>query len=513
MWARLDRREAPAAYTVAMEHGATALDELTRRQLWYDLEQQGYLVKALAIANTCRCRRARNRRRRDRLRGLVAVLSGEYVPTVEPPPDGYVPRPERVLHLVKNSLPQVQAGYTLRTHYTALAQAAAGLDPHVVTQMGFASEGERAGATVDGIPYHRIPGPVRETTALDVWLSTHVDRVARLVRELRPAVLHAASDFINAMTAEAIGKAYGIPVVYETRGFWEETWLSRHAREYGWDLDRLATEHGLPDAYVLRRAVEDRCRRRVDRVVTLSAPMVERIRAGGVPADRIVVVPNAVDTDAFPVLTRDHTLAAELGIAGEAMVIGYISSLNEYEGIDTLISAYQRVKAARDTPVRLLIVGDGPERESLTRQARALGLTDVIFTGRVPHTEILRYYSLIDLFVVPRRPTGVAHLVTPLKPYEAFATGRTVVLSNVRALAALAEESGAAELFEAGDDESLARVLLALLDDPGRRHQLARSAAAWVRAHSSWAANAARYRRLYADLGAVLAGNVSGESR
>jgi glycosyltransferase involved in cell wall biosynthesis len=222
-----------------------------------------------------------------------------------------------------------------------------------------------------------------------------------------------------------------------------------------------------------------------------------------VPRDRIVVVPNAVDTDAFPVLTRDEAVARRLGIDADTTVIGYISSLNEYEGADTLISAYSLVKAQWARPVRLLLVGDGPYRDNLVRHAARLGLTDVIFTGRVPHTEILGYYSLIDLFVVPRRPTGVAHLVTPLKPYEAFSTGRTVVLSNVRALAALAEQSGAAELFEAGDAQSLAKVLLALLADPARRRHLAETGAAWVRSHASWAANAATYRTLYAELGAL----------
>ena len=93
--------------------------------------------------------------------------------------------------------------------------------------------------------------------------------------------------------------------------------------------------------------------------------------------------------------------------------------------------------------------------------------------------------------------------MTPLKPYEAFATGRTVILSNVRALAALAHDSGAAELFEAGDEASLAEVLLALLADPARRRRLAEAGAEWVRSHASWAANAVTYRSLYAELGAI----------
>ncbi|MBX6751430.1 MAG: glycosyltransferase [Micromonosporaceae bacterium] len=501
-WTLLDHGDALGAYALVTGVGTSGVDAGTRRQLWYDLEQQGYLGRALGLADSCPTRSARDRRRRERLRGLVAVLSGQFVPSVPPPTAPYVPRPGRVLHVVKNSLPRTQAGYTLRTHYIAVAQAAAGLDPHVVTQMGFAADATTP-EVVDGIAYHRIPGPDREATPLDTWLAAHVTGVADLVRRLRPAVLHAASDYVNALTALAVGRAYGIPVVYESRGFWEETWLSRQVHRYGWDLDRLAAEDELPDAYVLRRDLEDRCRRDADMVVTLSASMVDRVVAGGVPRERVVVVPNAVDTDAFPVLTRDRELAARLGIGAETTVIGYISSLNEYEGIDVLIDAYALVKAAWSSPVRLLIVGDGPYRDNLVRHAAARGLTDVVFAGRVPHADILTYYGLIDIFVIPRRPTGVAHLVTPLKPYEAFATGRTVVCANVRALAALAEESGAVELFEAGSEESLATVLLTLLADPDRRRRLADTGAAWVRSHASWAANAATYRGIYAALGAV----------
>jgi glycosyltransferase involved in cell wall biosynthesis len=356
---------------------------------------------------------------------------------------------------------------------------------------------------MDDVTYHRIPGPPRGSVPLDTWLTMHVARVARITAELRPAVLHAASDYINALTARAVGNAFNIPVVYESRGFWEETWLSQKATEYGWDLAQLEHAHGLPDAYLLRRATEDRCRRDADWVVTLAGVMANRILAGGVDRGRISVIPNAVDVDAFPVLTRNGHMAAELGIAEPVTVIGYISSIVDYEGIDTLISAYETVKATAPTPVVLLIVGDGPERPRLMRQAASSGADGIIFTGRVPHDAVLDYYSLIDVFVVPRKPVEVCHLVTPLKPFEAFATGRTVVLSDVRALSEIAALSNAAETFAAGDADSLAKTLLSLLQDPARRHHLATTGAAWVRAHRTWIANAREYRRIYAALGAA----------
>jgi hypothetical protein len=237
----LDRGEPLGAYDLLQPDGPAAVGSATWRQLWYDLESQGYLAKALEIARRCPVRTSGAAQRRRRLEAQLAVLSGAFAPKVAPLADGYVPNPGRVLHVVGRSLPHAQNGYTLRTHYTALAQLEAGLDPHVVTQMGFASGGGSQGREiVDGITYHRVGGPARPETPLDVWLSAHVDRVAALVREIRPAVLHAASDYHNAITALAIGRAYGIPVVYESRGFWEETWLSRQAHLYHWDLDRLA---------------------------------------------------------------------------------------------------------------------------------------------------------------------------------------------------------------------------------------------------------------------------------
>ena len=135
--------------------------------------------------------------------------------------------------------------------------------------------------------------------------------------------------------------------------------------------------------------------------------------------------------------------------------------------------------------------------------AQDCGLSDAIFTGRVPHEDVQAYYSLIDLFVVPRRPVSVCHLVTPLKPFEALACGRTLVLSDVDALREIARDSGSAALFTAGDPESLATVLRELIDDPQERARLAASGADWVRGARTWDGNADSYLAVYEALGAV----------
>src|SRR5699024_4744183 len=134
--------------------------------------------------------------------------------------------------------------------------------------------------------------------------------------------------------------------------------------------------------------------------------------------------------------------------------------------------------------------------ETLKAHAESQGIENVFFTGRVPHEDVLKYYGLIDLFVVPRKKSQVADLVTPLKPFEAFSTGRCVILSDVGALQEIATQSGAVETFRAGSATDLALQIAALIDDPDRRHELGARAASWVGNHRAWDRDVNEYYRI-----------------
>ncbi|MCW2934778.1 MAG: glycosyltransferase WbuB, partial [Actinomycetia bacterium] len=142
--------------------------------------------------------------------------------------DRFTAVPGRVLHIVTDALPSVSAGYTVRTQEIAVAQRAAGLDPHVVTRIGFpVTAGKIDGrdrVDVDGVPYHRLL-PWIMPGRMDMVAERGLRRAARLAGRLRPAVIHAASNYSNALTAIALRDAFGLPYVYEVRGFWEDTWL------------------------------------------------------------------------------------------------------------------------------------------------------------------------------------------------------------------------------------------------------------------------------------------------
>jgi glycosyltransferase involved in cell wall biosynthesis len=474
---------------------------LTARLAW----REGRLTEAIDALDGARSvrgtRGARTRRLRRTLAAERAILDGTKPRLPSGGPRKARAVPGRILHLVTDALPVTSAGYTIRTHEIVLAQRAAGLDPHVVTRCGYpVTQGRIDGrrlVLVDGIPYHRLlpalmPGR-RGPTGADQGLAL----AAGLTEGIRPAVLHAASNFANARIALALRERYGLPVVYEVRGFWEDTWLSRHP-----DAGQVAHS----ELYLKYRALETRCMLAADLVVTLGEAMREEIVARGVPAAKVLVVPNAVSPEFLRPLPDASALRRELGIEPGEYVVGVVSTLTAYEGIGTLLEATGQLRD-RGVPVRALIVGDGPERAALQRQATARGLGPdsraAIFTGRVPAAKVREFHALLDIFVVPRTPDRVCQLVTPLKPVEAMASGLCVVTSEVKALTEIIKHEVTGALTVPQDPVLLANCLEHLLYSPDIRRKLGDNAREWVARDRTWAHNAARYQDAYARLGAT----------
>ncbi|MEV4892236.1 glycosyltransferase family 4 protein [Nonomuraea sp. NPDC055795] len=433
------------------------------------------------------------KRRAAYYRGELAAISPDPIPpkqavTIGERVDG------RVLHCVTNALPYTQAGYTVRTHRIVSAQKAAGLDPHVVTSWGWPMLQGHADATpfeeVDGIPYYRLLPDGRgempfETTGRII---RGADEVTRLVEKLRPQVLHAATDHRNGSVAHAVRQRTGTPFVYEVRGFLEETWVSR-------DPDvRTGSQRA-----VLQREREAFLMREADAVVTLAETMATEIVERGVPRENIYLAPNAVDDSLLNVSYDGGAFRRDMGIADGEIVVGSVSSIVGYEGFATLLRAAAYLRD-QGTPVRALIVGDGSERENLLELVKELRLDSAILPGRVDPEEALKAQAAIDIFVCPREDLRVCRLVTPLKPVEAMALGKPVVLSDLPALSELVGSDGAGLLVPPGDPEELAKALAALREDPARRAEMGEAGRAEVAAKRTWSRVAETYRTLYRSL-------------
>jgi glycosyltransferase involved in cell wall biosynthesis len=144
-------------------------------------------------------------------------------------------------------------------------------------------------------------------------------------------------------------------------------------------------------------------------------------------------------------------------------------------------------------------VGGGRQEAELKRLASEFGIADkVVFAGRVPHSDVQRYYDLIDVLVYPRLSMRLTELVTPLKPLEAMAQGRLLVASDVGGHRELIRPGETGILFKAGDSAALATAVLDLLGNPERWAALKSTARSFVENERNWRASVARYDEVYA---------------
>ena len=392
----------------------------------------------------------------------------------------------RILHVLDHSLP-LHSGYTFRTRAIMKAQAASGWDVAGITGVRQYQHGETPGLktqTIEGLTFHRTlseasgPSPLREWREVGAMADAIIARHAQWPFEL----LHAHSPALNGLAAHRAAQQLGLPLVYEIRAFWEDAAVG----------NGTGTEGSAK--YRLTRALENHVVRNADAVAVICQGLRNDLVERGVSPAKIVVSPNGVDMELFgsppPV---DHGLAARLGVTGKT-VIGYIGSFYDYEGLDDLIAAMPML----NSDSHLLLVGGGPMEAALRAQARTSPAKERIhFVGRVPHEEVERYYSLVDILAYPRKKMRLTDLVTPLKPLEAMAQGRLVAASDVGGHKELIRDGETGTLFPADDPAGLARALdhlLATRNDWDLRRVRARS---FVETERNWNKNIHRYDPVY----------------
>ncbi len=399
--------------------------------------------------------------------------------------------PLRILHVLDHSIP-LHSGYTFRTRAILREQAKLGWQTfHLTSPKQGPTEALRE--EVDGLTFYRCPpqeGFMSRLPGLGqiALVSTLSHRLLEVAEEVRPDILHAHSPSLNGLAAVRVGRAMRLPVVYEVRAFWEDA-----AVDHG-----TAREWGL--RYRLTRASETRVLRRANAITTICNGLREEMITRRINPSKITQIPNAVDIEAFnPSDAPDAALQAELGLQGKT-VLGFLGSFYAYEGLDLLLDALPTLLAA--TPgFRVLLVGGGPQEQALKAQAERLGLKDaVIFVGRVPHSEVDRYYSLVDILVYPRHSMRLTDLVTPLKPLEAMAQHKLVVASDVGGHKELIRDRETGYLFRAGDAESLVATVLELLARHDAWPAIKDAGRAYVENERNWRRSVANYRNVYGPL-------------
>ncbi|MCD2324001.1 glycosyltransferase, exosortase A system-associated [Sphingomonas sp. IC-56] len=394
----------------------------------------------------------------------------------------------RILHILDHGLP-LHSGYTFRTRAILKAQIARGWDVAAVTGPRH-GQSPAAEELVDGLRFFRTEPPKPAPAPLGEWreVGAFARRIRAVAKAFRPDVLHAHSPVLDAIAGQRAARRLGLPFVYEIRAFWEDAAVGNGTgREGSW-------------RYRVTRALETRAVKQADAVAVICEGLRQDLVDRGIESEKIFVSPNGVDLDLFgDPLLLDQALAAQLGTAGSE-TIGFIGSFYDYEGLDILIDAMPALVAARPA-MQLVLVGGGPAEAALRARATASPAADRIqFVGRVPHDQVERYYSLIDVLVYPRKQMRLTELVTPLKPLEAMAQKRLVAASNVGGHRELIRDGDTGTLFAPDDPQALAASVATLFAQREGWDARRARARAFVEAERNWADNVERYDSVYHSL-------------
>ncbi|MEG3628716.1 glycosyltransferase [Streptomyces poriticola] len=376
-------------------------------------------------------------------------------------PRAFRPRVLQITQPVDGGVARVVADLTR-------AQLAADLAVTVACPDGFLAGTLRSlGAEVRPWPAGRAPGPA---------LASEVARLARIVTDVRPDVVHAHS--AKAGLAARLAVRGRIPTVFQP---------------HAWSFEAV---NGVMAA--LARGWERRAARWTGRVVCVSQAERRRGERAGIRA-RWSVIPNGVAPDRFrPAAGTDHrtdpgsdAVRSRLlaGVAPGAPVVVCVGRLCRQKGQDVLLAAWERVRG-QVPEARLVLVGDGPDRARL----RSLAPESVLFAG--PVAEAAPWYRAADLVVLPSRWEGMA-----LAPLEAMACGRPVLVTDVDgAREALPPTLAARCLVPPEDPAALADHAAALLLDPPAREAMGRQGRAHVLATHDVRHTAAAVTAVYREL-------------
>jgi len=368
-----------------------------------------------------------------------------------------------VLFLTDNFPPEVNAPAT-RTYEHARLWVEAGHQVTVVTcapnfPTGRVFEGYRnrlvSREVCDGIRVVRVWSYITANKgffrrSLDFASFMAAATVAGLFVRKPDVVVATSPQFFTAIAGWAVGALRRRPFVFELRDLWPESIRAVGAMEKGRAFRTLS----FLEMFLYRRAAA---------VVSVTNAFRDNLINRGIDERRVHVVTNGVDLVRFKAGPADAALAESLGVSGK-FVAGYVGTHGMAHSLETLLDAAALLRGRDD--IRLLLIGDGAEKNRLRQMASDKGLSNLLFVDTVQRSEIRRYLSILDAAVVHLKDTPLFETVIPSKIFEAMAMGIPLVHGVRGESAAIVAEAGAGIVVPPEDAQAIAAALVRIADDP-----------------------------------------------
>ena len=319
----------------------------------------------------------------------------------------------------------------------------------------------------------------------------------KYIKNLKIDVLHQHYSHQLGRFTLKVAKKLKIPIVSEIRAFIEDGMIVDKNK---WNFKNKDL---IRFCYYNSRNEETEIMEKSDSIVTLNDPMKEEIISRDIKKDKIYVIPNSVNIEKkkVQIFEKDKFLMYDLNLFGK-FVVGYVGSIEWHEGIEILIKSFSRL-VFNDPDCLLLLVGRCEKNYynflmELIEKYRVE--FNVFFVGKVSHDEIKKYYSVIDVIVIPRLNRRVNRLVTPIKPIEAMSYGKPVVVSDLPALSYVVKNEDVGMLFFSENPHDLFIKLLYLKNNPVERLKIGDNAKKYIEENFSWKNNIKIYKKIYSKL-------------
>ena len=339
--------------------------------------------------------------------------------------------------------------------------------------------------TMEGIAVHRVwtflaanKGTYRRALNYLSFVPTAAWRALRLGDF--DVVVATSPQFFCAVAGWLGASLKGTPWVFELRDLWPES---------------IAAVGAMKRSLALRaiEQLELHLYRSAAGVACVTRSFIDHLAARGIPRDKCIFIPNGVVAEEWEVLDGNGLRAAQ-GVGPAELVVSYIGTVGMAHGIEVVLDAAERLD--QGAPTRFFVVGDGARLDELRAQALKRGLSNVTFTGLVPHEEAKKYLAASDVVLVHLRKSELFKTVLPSKMFEAMAAGRPILLGVEGEARAVLERSGAGVAIPPGDADALAAAIVALGRDPAARKVMGQagrvfverefSRAAWARRYEAW---------------------------
>ena len=341
----------------------------------------------------------------------------------------------KIAILVSRFTPCKLGGTEIATYNIAKYLAQRGHEVHVIT------------STDNGLPQERVEDGFtvyrgRVTRKPVIGFASFLIHAFRIIKKIDPDLIHAQSIEL-ALDAMLITKIFKMP--YLTWGRGSDIYLPSKFYKRFYRLSLSNADAVIVQTGDEKRILQNTCNR------------------------NMVLMPNGIDMEMFANLSREKTRSRLQIKEGEKLIL-FVGSLRTVKGVKYLIRAMNVIRQ-KEPKIRLMLVGDGDERQDLEKLTNSLNLADYItFIGEVPNEEVPQYMAAADIFILPSLSEGF-----PVVIVEAMAAGIPVVVTDITGLSEIVRDGENGFLFESKNHMELAEKVLLLLQDDELRQRIAQN--------------------------------------